>query len=225
MSRINPHDLVGKTFRCLTVLKYAGTRRSKGLKTLRNYYLCRCKCGKELKVIRHALVGNGKRLAISCGCTRRPARANLTHGKSGTSIYKRWQHMIIRCTKTSSNRWMNYGGRGIKVCDRWMKFENFYKDMGEPPFPGASIDRIDNSGNYEPTNCKWSTRVEQGSNKRNNRMITFQGETLTLSEWARKAKIPMKKLWWRIVTDGWPIERALTQPFISREWYKARSKK
>jgi hypothetical protein len=223
LSRINPNDLVGKTFRCLTVLKYAGTRRSNGLKTLRNYYLCRCKCGKELEIIRHSLVGLGKKLAISCGCTRRHAKARLTHGKSSAPVYRRWLNIITRCTNSSYRKWENYGGRGIQICDRWMDFNNFYADMGDVPFIGASIDRINNNGNYEPTNCKWSTRTEQGCNKRTNRIVTFQGKTQTVSQWAREKNIPMKRLWWRLFTEKWSVEKSLTYPFISKSDRQARS--
>jgi hypothetical protein len=96
--------------------------------------------------------------------------------------------MRARCDSPKDKRYSDYGGRGIEVCERWSKFENFLMDMGEVPL-GMSIERINNNGNYEPSNCKWADRVEQGSNKRNNVLIALDGEVLTTSQWSRKTGI------------------------------------
>lgn len=104
---------------------------------------------------------------------------NFVHGMSKTSTYKSWEAMIQRCSNASLKSYKNYGGRGISVCDEWTKFEKFYADMGIKP-NGCSIDRIDVNGNYDQLNCRWSTMKQQNRNRRNNRLIEFNGETLSL---------------------------------------------
>ena len=99
------------------------------------------------------------------------------------------------------------------VCERWRKFENFLADMGEPQ-PGESINRIDNSKGYEPGNCKWADLKEQGRNKRNNQLLTHDGETLSLSEWAERKGLQVTTLWRRLFVYRWQVERALTSPLI-----------
>jgi len=103
---------------------------------------------------------------------------------SNTSIYKTWQGMKERCSNPGHKDYHNYGGRGIKVCDRWLEsFENFYADMGDKP-QGMTLDRIEVNGNYEPNNCRWASHTEQGQNRRNNVRLTYNGETKTLRQWA-----------------------------------------
>lgn len=101
-------------------------------------------------------------------------------------LYRRWIAMRSRCNDPAHHRYKNYGGRGIKVCERWGSYKNFIEDMGLPPFPGATLDRIDNDGPYSPENVQWATRATQGKNRRNNRWLTAHGETLTVADWARK---------------------------------------
>ena len=108
----------------------------------------------------------------------------------------------------------NYGGRGIKVCERWLKFENFLVDMGEKPNGKYSIERIDNNGNYEPDNCKWLLLSKQHINKRNNRLISYNGKTQTLSEWAKEFNINPQTLRNRIVRSKWSTKKALNHSLI-----------
>lgn len=136
-------------------------------------------------------------------------RARATHGASRTKIYNIWLKMISRCTKALDPAYDRYGGRGIRVCDRWMSFENFFADMGDCP-AGKSLDRIDVNGDYRKENCRWASHKEQNQNRRDNRMITFNGETLVLQEWARRLGITHSTLQERL--SKWTLERALTEP-------------
>lgn len=136
-------------------------------------------------------------------------KARATHGASRTAIYGLWLKMIARCTKPENDDYANYGGRGIRVCDRWLSFENFFADMGERP-AGKTLDRKDVDGDYEPGNCRWATYREQNQNRRDNRLISFNGETLALQEWARRLGIRHATLQERL--SKWPLDRALTEP-------------
>lgn len=127
------------------------------------------------------------------------------HGMSGTSIHNRWMQMISRCTIQTHRLYNHYGGRGIMVCERWKDFSNFYEDMGDPP-KGYTLDRIDNNGNYEPGNCEWVHNSIQHNNKRSNIIITLDGETLTLKQWARKLNVAYSMLLMRY-RRGWTLER------------------
>lgn len=133
---------------------------------------------------------------------------NVRHGKSGTRVYKAWLSVLDRCDNDRSG---NYGARGISVCDRWRVFEAFYADMGEPPSDGHSLDRIDNDGNYEPSNCRWATRSQQGRNKRSNTLLTQDGQTRPLVEWAEMAGLKESTICHRL-KHGWSVERAVTEP-------------
>jgi hypothetical protein len=117
--------------------------------------------------------------------------------------------MLKRCKNPKFSKFENYGGRGIRVCERWGRFENFLLDMGPRP-EGTSLDRIDNDGDYTPDNCRWATREEQGRNKRNNKFLTFRGQIKTQAEWAEFMGLSRRLLEKRMAR-GWTVERALTQ--------------
>lgn len=144
-----------------------------------------------------------------------PPNANTKHGfaRRGekTATYKTWEAMIRRCTMPSQQSYPLYGGRGISVCERWLKFENFLADMGEKP-AGMSIDRKDSAGNYEPENCRWATQKEQQRNRRGNRLLTHDGITATVAEWADRTGMKSAMIRSRIDDYGWSIERSLTTP-------------
>lgn len=133
------------------------------------------------------------------------------HGMSGTPELSAWSHMHQRCSNESYSLWHRYGGRGIKVCERWSEFRAFLEDMGPRPGNGYSLDRINTDGNYEPGNCRWATVLEQMNNTSRNVLLEFRGETRTIPEWARHVGLSPKNLGQRM-RDGWSVERALTTP-------------
>jgi hypothetical protein len=138
---------------------------------------------------------------------------NLTHGYAegyGTRIYHVWCAMLARCTNPKNQAYDNYGGRGITVCERWRKFENFLEDMGEPP-EGLTIDRLDNDGPYCKDNCAWETRVVQANNRRSSVKLTFDGVTLTLREWSERTGIDYALMRGRYA-QGWSLEKILRTP-------------
>lgn len=124
-----------------------------------------------------------------------------------------YDNMKSRCYNQNNHYYKNYGGRGIKICDRWLEsFWNFAEDMIERPSKEHQLERIDNDGDYSPENCRWATRREQGLNKRSNRLITYQGITKTLSEWSLSTGIHRATLADRIDKLGWSIEDVMTKP-------------
>ena len=130
-------------------------------------------------------------------------------------IYWVWAEMLSRCRNEKHRQFHDYGGRGISVCERWTHFEYFCADMGDRP-PGGLLDRIDNNGGYEPQNCKWSTRKQQNSNRRNCIYVEDNGESVTVKEYCRRHGLPYRPIMKRIQDRGWPISLALSLPIGSR---------
>jgi len=154
---------------------------------------------------------------VSCGCFRRynSSILHLKHGNSKNNYmspeYVSWQRMIQRCENINYGNFHNYGGRGIKVCERWRNsFENFLKDMNKKPFKGAHIDRIDVNGNYEPSNCRWVSVKENARNRRNNKIIKWNEQERTLSEWSEILKINKNTLLNRLNSRNWSLEESMT---------------
>ena len=152
MKKIN---LIGMKFGRLTVIKEAG--RDKWGKVTWN---CRCDCG-IVKIVAGYFLRRGD--TNSCGCWNK--EVHLTHGMSGTKTYESWQNMVARCTNPNNKDFKNYGGRGITICKRWLKFENFFADMGNSP-KGLTIERKNNNLGYSKENCCWDTRYKQSQNRR-----------------------------------------------------------
>lgn len=136
-------------------------------------------------------------------------RTPLGLGRAHPRAFRIWNAMRARCSSPRHARYADYGGRGIRVCDRWQAFSAFLADMGDPP-PGCSIDRIDNGADYGPGNCRWATAAEQNLNTRRNVVITYDGVTLTATEWAARIGIPPKTLRQRIYRGATP-EQAVAQ--------------
>jgi hypothetical protein len=210
-------DISNRAFGMLTVLGFAGEDRD--TKQVRNLWWCRCDCGTVFKPRGdHLKSGN----TTNCGCVRRVSVGNIkrTHGhcanRRPTSEYSIWCAMIRRCNSINDPAYEYYGGRGIIVCPAWREsFEAFFGNMGPRP-KRHSVERLDTNGNYEPRNCRWATHHEQMQNTRRNHLITFQGETLCVTEWARRVGISSVTLFSRLHSGQWSVERALSTPLLSR---------
>lgn len=131
--------------------------------------------------------------------------------KRNSKSYSAWRSMWQRITDRNCKKYDRYGGRGINICDRWKKFENFQMDMGEKP-DGMSLDRINNDGDYCPENCRWATSRMQTRNYARNVKVTFRGRTQCLADWAEELQMPYQRLWERIRIYNWPIKDAFFQP-------------
>jgi len=204
-------DLTGQVFGRLTVIA-----RAPSVGDGRAMWRCQCECG-EPRVVAGKSLRSGN--TLSCGCLHRAlaSSANKTHGKSRSPLYAIWKGIKKRCYSPKCNNYESYGGRGIRVCERWLNsFEAFRDDMGERPTPRHQLDRFpDNNGNYEPGNCRWATRTQNGRNTRHNRVVEFRGEKRCLSEWGELLGISSTVIYTRLY-QGWSVERALTEPL--RTW-------
>lgn len=169
---------------------------------------CRCDCGKESTPLGQSLVAG---VTVSCGCyARERASLNGTHHASHTSDYKAWYGMVQRCTNPNNHKWHRYGGRGIAVCERWLSYENFLADMGPRP-TGMTVERKNNDGSYEPTNCRWATQKEQASNRSTNVYVVVAGVLLTVSDASRRLGTNRSTVGRRI-REGWSPEAATSTP-------------
>jgi hypothetical protein len=148
---------------------------------------------------------------------------NTRHGKSQSPEYKIWGDIKKRCLNPGNWAYKYYGGRGITLHPTWMTFEGFFADMGERPSPLHTIERVNNDGNYDVTNCKWDTRLSQSRNSRHNLSITISGVTKCLSEWIEHpmVRVPYATAYMRLVRYGWTPEKSLFHPVrISGRWHK-----
>lgn len=184
-------------------------------KRKREFAVCRCSCG-NIKTVSIDSVKNGN--TKSCGClasemATQKGIASTRHGyarhvRHRNSSWRAWESMRGRCNNSRAQYFKHYGGRGITVSEDWNTFENFLRDMGERP-ENTSLDRIDVNGNYEKGNCRWATAKEQMRNRRNNRMVTFNGVLVTVAELAEKANMPYGTMHTRICSLGWSVEDAV----------------
>ena len=192
-------DLTGQKFGRLTVILQSG----KGVYS-NVLWLCKCDCGNEITVKSNSLNTNHTK---SCGCLQRDQVT--THGMTKSPEYSVWHGMLQRCSNPNNDSYAYYIGRDITVCDRWINsFENFYADMGPRPSPDYSIDRIDNNGNYEPGNCKWSTPEEQANNRRDNLLFTHKNKQYTILQLAEEYNINPINVRNRL-NRGWSVEEAI----------------
>jgi len=147
--------------------------------------------------------------------TVRSLRPDIKHLYQ-SRFYGIWANMKRRCYLKSMTYYDYYGGRGIEVCERWHKFENFYDDMYSTYREDLQLDRTDNNGNYEPSNCRWVTPKENSINRRNTHLWEYKGQKYTASDWARKVGINYSTLSMRLWKYGWSIDKALTEPVKGR---------
>lgn len=215
-------DLTGKKFNHFTVIERAEDRvYPNGRRVI--MWKCQCDCGNEkicIVTANNLTRGHTK----SCGHTKKGNRNGNKHGLSHTPIYKEWAHMKQRCHDPNHISYKWYGGRTSKpiiVCDRWENsVENFFKDVSKLPHfgeVGYTLDRIDVNGDYEPNNVRWATQKQQSNNKRNNRLITYNGKNQTISQWADEFGINYQTICSRL-KRGWDIEKVLTTPIMKNQY-------
>ena len=170
----------------------------------RPYVICKCDCGTEKPVLRESL-----KVSRSCGCLKaeRASEFHTTHGTRDHPLYCTWDCMLARCRNPKMRQYKDYGGRGIGVCEEWTNFVNFFEWAQGKWATGLTIDRIDNDGNYEPSNCRFITRKEQNRNTRRNVKFEFAGELRTLAEISEITRVRYASLRWRL-RKGWSMERA-----------------
>lgn len=206
MQGANRIEMTGRKFGRLTVIGLGPIVRP-----YKRTWICVCDCGNQIAARGEALRSGNTQ---SCGCKAREsiARACTTHGHARRGqrdrAYKTWQKMLRRCLTKTDAAFHRYGGKGITVCERWLQFENFLADMGQPP-QRHSIDRIDGTKGYSPENCRWATSKEQAVNRCSTVFVEHNGERLCAKDWARKLNIRYSTLLRRI-NAGWPVDKALT---------------
>lgn len=203
---LKPGDVFGEW----TVLEFAFTRFNV------TYMKCRCSCGIEKPVSRTHLRRGKSKSCRSCASLGSNGN-NFIHGgkRSHKITYSVWKAMRKRCNNPSDKHYSRYGGRGVKVCDRWNDFRFFLEDMGERPSPEHQIDRIDNEKGYSPENCRWATATQNARNTSRNRLITLGDETHCLSEWAEIKGINVKTINTRL-NLGWSEYDAINTPVKHR---------
>ncbi|BDA82398.1 hypothetical protein [Staphylococcus phage vB_SsapH-Golestan-105-M] len=182
---------------------------------------CQCECG-NTKTLRLNNLING--IAKSCGCLKSESSKknisklienkdyiNTTHGQTGTRLYSIYRNMKRRCYNSNTDSYINYGARGIKICDEWLNdFNSFYEWAYNNGYNDTlTIERINNSGDYEPNNCRWISRGEQANNRRNTTYITYKGKTQSMKQWANELGIKYHMLQYRITKRNMTIEEAL----------------
>ncbi len=197
-----------QTFGRLTTVRIDRTKKG------RRYWICTCSCGSETCVVDYALYG--KHGTRSCGCLKHEIlSAPRKHGMAHSSEYAAWQNAKNRCHNPNVSCYENYGGRGIKMCRKWREsFQAFYGDMGPCP-KGYTIERKNNDIGYEPGNCIWASRKEQGHNTRRNTWLEFDGKRMILADWARLLGLRQPTICQRLKA-GWSVRDALTKPL--RKW-------
>jgi hypothetical protein len=201
------NDLTGQRFGRLVAIERVNVNGKL------SYWLCKCDCGGESIVYTTSLT---KYITQSCGCYQleRASETHYIHGKTGTKVYRKWQHMKERCLNSRDKAYHRYGGRGITVCDRWLGKNgslNFFNDMGECP-KGYELERIDNNGNYEPDNCRWASHMEQCRNRRPNIFVSIFGITLCLKDVCNLVGTDYKKVHYKW-KKGWPMSWSILGPY------------
>ena len=203
VSKLRSNDLNGRTFGRLKIICKSGST-ARGI-----LWVCRCDCGERREILSASLTnGNTK----SCGCARNESNVarSKTHGLTCSPEYVVWSALKSRCLNPNNLDYPSYGGRGITICEQWLSFEAFYIDMGPRPDKGYSVERCDNNGNYDPSNCHWVTVKEQSRNKRNTRYVEYEGQSISMAEVAEKADVNYDNLKY-LLNKGFTASKAITQ--------------
>lgn len=198
-------DLTGKKFGKLTAISYDHMRGT------RSYWKCACECG-GVRIVGADHLKRGE--IVDCGCITRKKKPPLhvKHGMSNTRLYKIWALMKGRCYNEARKEYPRYGGRGIKVCEEWMTFGAFMRWAVNSGYSSTlTLDRINNDGDYTPSNCRWITKKEQAFNKSTNRYISYNGQRKTITQWASESNIPYYVLKKRIDVLHWDFGRAISE--------------
>lgn len=205
-------DVVGRRFGRLEVIEFSHTARAGKARQAVRKFRCKCDCGGEIVTSTTSLLREQTR---SCGCLAKETlllyakeRHVKTHGLTKSKAYSIWAGIKKRCLNPRTEKFHHYGGKGVKVCEKWMRFEGFLEDMGHPPTTKHTIERVAASGNYEPNNCKWATWKEQANNTSRNHRLTVNGESMTLFQAAEKYMIGESVIRRRLKL-GWSPERAV----------------
>jgi len=188
--------------------------------------MCRCDCGTERRVRGIKLISGE---ATACGCygAEQTSKRSTVHGernlRNTTPEYKSWMSAKARVSNPNTDGYEHYGGRGIKMCDRWLEsYQNFLSDIGRKPTPKHTLERKDVNGDYEPANCIWATMSEQNNNRRDTERITRNGRSMTVTQWCRELDLNPQTVFLRLFY-GWDVERALTAPIRIKERKNAAS--
>jgi hypothetical protein len=204
-------DLTGERFGNLFVEKFNGIVNKK------SQWICRCDCG-NVKTIGFDSLRRGTK---SCGCLRiKENKSRAIHNEWGknTKEYRTWCKMKGRCNNKNNFSYHNYGGRGIRVCDRWeYSFINFLSDMGRAPSSKHTLERLDNNKGYSPGNCVWATIKEQQNNRRNNKIINYKGVKYTLSQVCQKYNLDYNVVKSRLNILSWSVDDAITKPISTKQ--------
>lgn len=178
-------------------------------------WLCQCDCG-STRDIKGTILKNGRsKGCATCASSDAMTRMSTRHGMYGTPLYRIWSGIKNRCCDVKNKSYHRYGGRGIKLCDRWLDFKNFHADIPPRPSKQHTLDRKDNNKGYEPGNVRWATPKEQGNNRTTNVWHTYKGETRTVAQWAEVAPVNLSSLRGRLAA-GWTIDEALEVPHLGR---------
>lgn len=173
-------------------------------------WICECSCG-TITNVHNSNLRSGR--TQSCGCLAREKSSQRArkHGDTGSPEFVSWVAMRRRCRNTTCAEYPHYGGRGIAIAERWDTYETFLLDMGRRPSPDHWLERINNDGDYEPSNCKWATIFEQSLNRRNSRLIEIDGVSRNMKLWSLISGVSMKLIWYRL-SKGWDAKKAVFQP-------------
>ena len=206
-------DLTGQRFGRLVAI-----RAERDVEGRRYNWICQCDCGNTIKASSISLTTRRRQ---SCGCIMHEIliKRNTTHGKSRERLYRVWKGMRSRCYNPNHTSYAKYGGRGIEVCESWRTSYEAFREWAlatgydpNAPYGECTLDRIDVNGGYSPDNCRWVNEFLQANNKRDNRYITFNGKTMSVSDWGKELGIDQSVLYARLNNLKWSEEKALTTP-------------